>query len=53
MGEFFLTCGWYTAGVRMAMIFLGKPGIVLVGLFGVKPFYLVLDKGVNPAKRYH
>lgn len=49
MGEFFLTCGWYTAGVLMAMIFLVVPGIVL-GIIWSQALYLVLDKGVNPAK---
>ena len=49
MGEFFLTCGWYTAGVLMAMVFLVVPGIVL-GIIWSQALYLVLDKGVNPAK---
>ena len=41
MGEFFLTCGWYTAGVLMAIV---------LGIIWSQALYLVLDKGVNPAK---
>ncbi len=44
MGEFFLTCGWYTAGVLMAMVFLVVPGIVL-GIIWSQALYLVLDGG--------
>ena len=44
MGEFFLTCGWYTAGVLMAMIFMLYP-VSCWGLFGVKPFILYWTRG--------
>ena len=41
--------GGTAAGVLMAMIFLVVPGIVL-GIIWSQALYLVLDKGVNPAK---
>lgn len=49
MGEFFLACGFISAGVTVASFFMVIPGIVL-GFAWSQALFILLDKNVNPAE---